>query len=531
MTNSERCVSRQRAFLAPPGEARPDWWMVSQVAQRMGYGAAFDYRSAAEIFREHAQLTAYENNGTRALDLGAVGGSRRGAIRGAAAAALACARARSRSPPPFADGRFHTPSGKARMVAVSPQPPVHLPDADFPLALNTGRVRDHWHTLTRTARSARLSTHTPEPLLEVHPDDALRYGLRQGALARIASRWGEALGRIEISAAQRAGTVFFPMHWSGPYAARAAIGAVVNPVADPISGEPELKHTPVRVESYSVRWQAFVLSRTPLPDPKPSTGSRCADRRCGATSWPARRRSTAGRRTPARCSARENGWSSKTARQAGIAARACTTDDLESCVFVAPDGQLPPRTWLMELFTRERLDDADRMQLIGRAPRRRPQRRRRHRVRVLRRWSQHPAGGDPQPPNCRRRGDRRRAQGRHELRVVHTGAARAAADCPALGGVVSAQSRSLARRSYRSFPTQQPCHRARWSPGTDAWIFPGMAATEMPAGPAKSSKGLRTARPPRAWFCVAGATRRSTARWIRNCPTSASAMSAGWRLP
>ncbi|MCP6768691.1 molybdopterin-dependent oxidoreductase, partial [Klebsiella pneumoniae] len=70
VTNSERRISRQRPFLAPPGEAKPDWWIVTEVARRMGYARAFSYKSAADIFREHAALSGFENRGTRDFDLG-----------------------------------------------------------------------------------------------------------------------------------------------------------------------------------------------------------------------------------------------------------------------------------------------------------------------------------------------------------------------------------------------------------------------------------------------------------------------------
>src|SRR2546429_6994785 len=72
VTNSERCISRQRAFLSSPGEAKPDWWIMGEVARRLGFGAAFGFTSAADIFREHASLSAFENEGARDFDIGAL---------------------------------------------------------------------------------------------------------------------------------------------------------------------------------------------------------------------------------------------------------------------------------------------------------------------------------------------------------------------------------------------------------------------------------------------------------------------------
>src|ERR1700724_739131 len=120
VTNSERRISRQRRFAPPAGEARPDWWAVSEVAKRMRFGAAFDYSSPAAIFREHAALSAFENNGTREFDLGGLAG-----LSDADYDALAplqwpvhAGRAGG-TKRMFADGRFFTPSRRARFAALA----------------------------------------------------------------------------------------------------------------------------------------------------------------------------------------------------------------------------------------------------------------------------------------------------------------------------------------------------------------------------------------------------------------------------
>src|SRR5215471_13127970 len=186
VTNSERRISRQRKFLPEPGESRADWWIVAEVARRMGFGAAFDYRSPADVFREHARLSAFENDGARAFDIGAcaeltdaeydalepfqwprpTGGVPQWRLSGEVP--------QSR---PFADGRFFTRSGKAQLVATVPRAPAERATPEHPLVLNTGRIRDQWHTMTRTGRSPRLMGHTPEPFVLVHPLDAARFGL------------------------------------------------------------------------------------------------------------------------------------------------------------------------------------------------------------------------------------------------------------------------------------------------------------------------------------------------------------------
>ena len=183
VTNSDRTISRQRAFLPPPGEARADWRMVCDVARAMGF-EGFDYISPHEIFREHAQLTAHANDGRRMLNLGAWANITAAEYKNWEPAAWPMAESReSARGPVFGDGRFLHPDGKARFIALTPRLPEQRTTQEFPLVLNTGRVRDHWHTMTRTAKSARLSAHVAEPFVEMNPVDALRYAVRAGELA------------------------------------------------------------------------------------------------------------------------------------------------------------------------------------------------------------------------------------------------------------------------------------------------------------------------------------------------------------
>ena len=273
VTNSERRISRQRAFTEAPGEARPDWWILTQVARRLGHGGAFPYESAAEIFREHATLTALENGGTRDLDLGGLTGLSDAdyealtPIQWPVPAGETHAPQSAPRPRPFADGRFYTDNGKARFIAVTTRLPAFATGAEFPLILNTGRVRDQWHTMTRTARAPRLNAHTPEPFIQIHPLDAGLHGLTDADLARVESHWGRMLARVVLDPGQRRGSVFVPIHWSDAFARSARVDALVNPAVDPVSGQPESKHTPVRVAPFAAAWHAFVLAREPIAAP------------------------------------------------------------------------------------------------------------------------------------------------------------------------------------------------------------------------------------------------------------------------
>ena len=234
----------------------------------MGY-SGFDFVSPHEIFREHARLTAHANSGRRALDLGAWADITASEYINWQPAAWPMAQSReSARGPMFADGTFMHADGRARFLALTPRGPEHAPTQEFPLVLNTGRVRDHWHTMTRTAKSARLSAHIAEPFAELNTADALRFAVRDGSLATLRSSWGSMVVRVRTGADVPAGMVFAPIHWSRAYASDARVGVVTNPVVDPISGEPELKHTPVSIEHFAADWYGVMLTRKPQPPPQ-----------------------------------------------------------------------------------------------------------------------------------------------------------------------------------------------------------------------------------------------------------------------
>ena len=229
VTNSERRISRQRAFLDSPGEAKPDWWILSEVAKRLGFGDAFDFNSAADVFREHAALSAFENGGSRDFDIGALTSLSDDAFDAMAPVQWP---ARQDVPPQqrfFAEGGFFANDRKARFVA--PEIPALQTEtsAARPLRLNTGRIRDQWHTMTRTGASPRLGQHLPEPFVEVHPDDALKYGVTDESFARVTTDYGQCTLKVVVSERQQRGMLFAPIHWSEANATRARVGSLVAP--------------------------------------------------------------------------------------------------------------------------------------------------------------------------------------------------------------------------------------------------------------------------------------------------------------
>ena len=267
VTNSERRISRQRAFLAPPGETKPDWWIVSQVAKRLGFAAAFDFASAAEIFREHAALSGFENDGSRDFDIGGLKSLSDEAFDQLAPVLWPLREGAEPQSRFFAEGGFFANDRKARFIA--PETPMLRTEtsAGRPLRLNTGRIRDQWHTMTRTGASPRLGQHLPEPFVEVHPDDAARFGVIDGEFARVTTDYGQCTLRVVVSERQQRGTIFAPIHWSEATASAARVGALAAPITDPFSGQPESKATPASIAPYEYVFRGFALSRAPLALP------------------------------------------------------------------------------------------------------------------------------------------------------------------------------------------------------------------------------------------------------------------------
>ena len=259
VTNSERVISRQRPLFAAPGEAKADWWIVQQVARRMGHEDAFSFESPATIFREYAAQTGYRNDGQRKLDMSQW-------ARTSDAEYDAWMPKPWGGVSPFEDRIFTTPDGKARLVAVAP-PAVRAQDPCFPLMLNTGRYRDQWHSMTRTGLSPRLSQHRREPLVEIHPHDAIARGLEEGGLARIITPQGASIFRVEISDAQRQGEIFAPMHWTDQMSNGGRANRLPDQTVDPISGQPAFKNSPCDIAALQPEWRAFLVcaKRPALP--------------------------------------------------------------------------------------------------------------------------------------------------------------------------------------------------------------------------------------------------------------------------
>ncbi len=353
VTNSDRTISRQRAIFPLPGDAKPDWWIVKEVAQRMGWKTAFAYDRPADIWREHVRLSSYRNDGERLFSLaGRAGGGN------ADYDAMTPFRWGGT---PFADGRFPTPDGRARLMPVA-QKPLAAPLRDWPLTLNTGRYRDHWHTMTRTGLAPRLARHREEPLVEVHPDDAARLGIVDGGLARVATPQGDSLYRARVTDAQRAGELFVPIHWTDRTASGGRTGLLPRPLTDPVSGQPGFKSTPASIAAVTTRWRGFLLlAGEPEVRPTCLWATRVAVP--AGSLW-----ELAGNGDPLRLDAcLPSGERVEAVDRARGTRRVAVLRDgrLVAALFLTERGELPTRDWLIAQLSAEQ---AAPIVLAGRAP-------------------------------------------------------------------------------------------------------------------------------------------------------------------
>ncbi|KGJ01880.1 assimilatory nitrate reductase (NADH) alpha subunit apoprotein [Paracoccus halophilus] len=262
VTNSERRVSRQRRALAAPGQARDDWRIMADVAKRMGWADAFDWTGPAQIFAEHAALSGVAGGLGSDFDISDYRATT--APEYDRMEPFLWPQSPSRQGGRFfGDGLFQTPSGRGRMVPIFPanRRPV---DIAAPFTLNTGRVRDHWHSMTRTGRAARLSRHIAEPFLELHPRDAERLGLAPAGLAQVENEHGRAILRVLITDRAAPGHPFAPIHWTGETSSAGRVSSLVPGLTDPISGQPALKSAAVNISAFRAGCYGFAVSKSEI---------------------------------------------------------------------------------------------------------------------------------------------------------------------------------------------------------------------------------------------------------------------------
>ena len=265
VTNSERRISRQRGLLPAAGDAKHDWWAICEVAKSLGFSAAFSYQNVHEIFAEHAALSMFENNGKRDFDIGHFAQITKAEYDSLIPVQWPVPKGRPEGTKRmFEDGRFFTPDGRARFIAITPSLPKNQASQEWPFTLNTGRVRDQWHTMTRTGDAASLAKHTAQPYVEIHPKDAKSLGIEDKALVRLTSPYGEVLLKAKLSRAVAFANVFAPIHWTQQFANASVVSNLIPQVVDPLSGQPESKHAQIQLEAVTDICYGVIVSAAPL---------------------------------------------------------------------------------------------------------------------------------------------------------------------------------------------------------------------------------------------------------------------------
>lgn len=253
MTNSERRITLLPKVLDAPGEALPDAAIICRFAQAMGY-PGFNFQNNAEIFEEHVRLTAGTNVDMTGIDYALLRQERSvqwplkqgGGLEGGKRL--------------FTDHRFYTASGKAQLHPVADDCTSEKVNPDFPLVLTTGRVRDHWHTMSRTGKVNKLKQHVRNAYVEMHPDDAERLSLREHTLVTVRSARGEVRMKLQYSLQIKPGLVFMPMHWGKILGSDLhRVNNVTSPLLDPVSKEPDFKYCAVQVSAYRKPKQKILI--------------------------------------------------------------------------------------------------------------------------------------------------------------------------------------------------------------------------------------------------------------------------------
>ncbi|MEN9359598.1 MAG: hypothetical protein RL095_1133 [Verrucomicrobiota bacterium] len=242
MTNSERRITYLPKLLEPPGQALSDAHILLRFARAMGWEKQFAYPDTEAVFNDCRELT----RGT-AVDICGVSYARlrQGSLQ------WPCPDAQHPGTPRlFADHQFLTSSRKAKLHCVAPEIDDEKTSAEHPFLLITGRLRDQWHSMNRTGKVARLRQHETEPVIDIHPDDAAALGILEGAPMRLSNRRGQCRAAARFDAGLRRGSVFMSIHWGRHSGGLDARANNLTPILfDPVSKEPDLKHSAVKVEA------------------------------------------------------------------------------------------------------------------------------------------------------------------------------------------------------------------------------------------------------------------------------------------
>ena len=267
VTNSERRISRQTGFKQAAGNAKADWWAISQVAQKMGYADEFDYQNAHQVFCEHAALSGFENQASRAFDISGLKDISAQEYDSLEPIQWPVNTANPNGTPRlFSDGQFYTASGKARLVVSKAELNsfVKEPLQEGSFLLNTGRLRDQWHTMTRTGHAPSLGGRHDVPSIEINPKSAEKLAIKDNQMLRLNNSHGSYIAAALISDSVKPGHVFAPIHWNDEFASNAIVSELFGSTVDAFSGQPESKLSRVRLSVYELKTWARIASPKPI---------------------------------------------------------------------------------------------------------------------------------------------------------------------------------------------------------------------------------------------------------------------------
>ncbi len=269
VTNSERRISRVRPAIAAPGETRHDWWIAADFARRLERrlgrtDTLFPYPTAESVWNEHRESTRGRDLDITGLSyamLDDIGPQHWPLKEGESTGRVRL----------YEDGVFPTPDGRARFVDTPYKPVAEAREARYPFSLNTGRLRDQWHGMSRTGTVGRLFGHVAEPMVQMNAQDMARRQIKEGDLVHLTSKRGSILLPARASAEIGMSQVFVAMHWGEEYLSGcsstgtrlAGINALTTPAYCPTSKQPELKHTPVKILKAELPWSLLAMAWLP----------------------------------------------------------------------------------------------------------------------------------------------------------------------------------------------------------------------------------------------------------------------------
>ncbi|PSL47869.1 ferredoxin-nitrate reductase [Chitinophaga niastensis] len=250
MTNAERRISYLTKITDAPGEALPDAEIIYRFAQKMGYHG-FDYTNMADIYAEHCRLTA----GTR-IDISTLNYETLKEKR----SVQWPYQSGNGTPRLFTDHQFYTDNAKAVIHSFDDENKSEPTTRERPLILTTGRIRDQWHTMSKTGKVSKLKQHISSAFLEIHPEDARQRNIQAGDIVEISNSRGTVRVKAQLSSTIKQGVVFLPMHW-GKILNNDLHRAnnLTNNLLDPISKQPDFKYSAVQVQRYQKPQQKIII--------------------------------------------------------------------------------------------------------------------------------------------------------------------------------------------------------------------------------------------------------------------------------